>query len=70
MAYAEILRTLCNPCLYNCAIFSNLSYLEAETSSKVCQNLSKVFQNPVEHPQDPGKARIVHSNIFNDIKRY
>ena len=41
--YSDIFRTLCNPSICNCAIFTTLVHLEPEASSKACQTCKITF---------------------------
>ena len=63
--HSDIFRTMCNPCMYNCAIFKTLADLEPETSSKVCKTCQMI-----RHIQSPGMVRTVYSSIFKDIQGY
>ena len=56
--YSNIFRTLCNPWIYNRAIFRTLAHLEPELSSQTCQTCKMT-----RHIQ-------VFSRIFRDIQGY
>ena len=59
---SDICRTLCNPCIYNRAIFGTLAHLELEASSKACQTCKLI-----RYIQSPGIVRTVYSSIFKVI---
>ena len=62
--YSDIFRSLCNPCIYNRAMFSTRAHLEHEISSKVYQRC-KISM----YIQSPGIVR-TFSRIFRDIQGY
>ena len=54
-----IFRNLCNPCIYNLAIFRTLAYLEPEASSKTCRPCKMI-----RHIPNLDIVTIVYSSIF------
>ena len=60
--YSFTVRTLCNPCIYNRAIFRTLVHLEPQTSSKACRT-----RKMIRHMQNLGIIRTVYSIIFKGI---
>ena len=67
-SYSDIFKTLRNPCIYNCAIFRTLAYLELKTYSKTCHTCKMI-----RHIQTPGIVRTVFQGyllIFRDIDAY
>ena len=66
--YSDIFRTLCNPCIYNHAIFRTLTHLEPAASSKACQKCKMI-----RYIQSPSIARTLfklfqrYLGIFRDI---
>ena len=60
--YSDIFKTLCNPYIYNLAIFRILAHLEPEASSKAYQKFKII-----RHIQSPGTVRKGYLNIFKDI---
>ena len=71
--YLDILRTLCNPCMYKHAIFRTLAYLEPEASATCILNKSSEACQTckmIRHIQRPCIVRKVYSNIFEDLLGY
>ena len=68
--YSERFRTLCKPCIYNCAILRTQAHLKPEVSSKVCKTCKMI-----RHIRSPGTVRTFYSSsfkgmIFRDINLY
>ena len=67
---SERFRTLCKPCIYNCAILRTQAHLKPEVSSKVCKTCKMI-----RHIRSPGTVRTFYSSlfkgmIFRDINLY
>ena len=62
--YSDTFRSLCNPCIYNRAMFRTRAHLEPEISSNVYQRCKITM-----HIQSPGIVR-TFSRIFRDIQGY
>ena len=60
-AYWAILKTLCNTCIYNRAIFRTLTRLEPKASSKSCRTCKVI-----KHIQSPGIVK----NLFKHFEGY
>ena len=67
-AHGAIIKTMCNPCIYNRALFRILAYLELKASSKVFQAYKIIM-----HIQSPNTVRTVFQEflrIFRHIQGY
>ena len=62
---SDILRTLCNACIYNSAILKNLTYFKPWASSKACETCKMI-----RHIQSPDIVRTGCSSSFKDIWGY
>ena len=65
LSHIQTFRTLCNPCIYNCAIFTTCGTFRTGTSSKACQ----IFKM-IKHISSPGIVRTVYSSTFKDSYGY
>ena len=59
---SDIFGTLCNPCMYNHAIFRTLACLEPKTSSKACQTCQMI-----RHIKSPEYSGIFNNDSYNKI---
>ena len=66
-AYLAIFRTLCDPCIYNRAIFKTLTCLEPEASSKAYQKIIIYILRALAYSEQYIQA---FSKIFEDIQGY
>ena len=70
-SYSDKLKALCNPCMYNCAIFRTLAYLEPEVFCLSKMSDDQAYSEPWHNTQ---KSLFKHFEeyllIFRDIDSY
>ena len=70
-AQSNIFRTRHNPCIYKCAIFRTMAYLEPEASSKVCGTYGDHLNSELQHSQNSlFKHFQGYLDLFKDISVY
>ena len=70
-AQSNIFRTRHNPCIYKCAIFRTMAYLEPEVSSKVCGTYGDHLNSELQHSQNSlFKHFQGYLDLFKDISVY